>query len=313
MFSNNLHDQTILEISQGGYIAITTESFLIDRQAEGLSKHTLKFYRQFLSHFLEYCDAHHLKNISDVNPDFLRRFFLAFSETHNPGGVHAAYRTLRAFFRWVMNEEIMPLEWKNPMLKVKPPKVSIDPLEPISIQDVKALIDICQRGNLIGERDRAIFFFLLDTGARAQELCNADLKDIDLNTGTVTIRFGKGGKTRTVFIGRKTRKAIRGYLRKRKDHFPALFVSIHEERLTYDGLNQLLERRAKTAGFDKKPTLHSFRRAFALNMLRSGVDIFALQRLMGHADLQVLRRYLTQNDQDNQLAHMQGGPVDHNL
>jgi integrase/recombinase XerD len=62
-----------------------------------------------------------------------------------------------------------------------------------------------------------------------------------------------------------------------------------------------------------KPKLHAFRRAFALNMLRNGVDIFVLQRLMGHADLQVLRRYLAQNDQDNQLAHMRGGPVDNNL
>jgi integrase len=48
-------------------------------------------------------------------------------------------------------------------------------------------------------------------------------------------------------------------------------------------------------------------------MLRSGVDIFVLQRLMGHADLQVLRRYLAQNDEDNQLAHMRGSPLDNNL
>jgi excisionase family DNA binding protein len=48
-------------------------------------------------------------------------------------------------------------------------------------------------------------------------------------------------------------------------------------------------------------------------MLRSGVDIFVLERLMGHADLQVLRRYLAQNDEDNQLAHMRGNPVDNNL
>jgi integrase len=64
---------------------------------------------------------------------------------------------------------------------------------------------------------------------------------------------------------------------------------------------------------DNKPTLHDFRRAFALNMLRNGVDIFALQRLMGHSDLQIMRRYLAQNNEDNQLAHMRGSPVDNNL
>jgi integrase len=77
-----------------------------------------------------------------------------------------------------------------------------------------------------------------------------------------------------------------------------LFVSKDEECLTYDGLRLLLERRAKRAKLANKPKLHGFRRAFALNMLRSGVDIFVLQRLMGHADLQVLRRYLAQNDED---------------
>jgi integrase/recombinase XerD len=69
----------------------------------------------------------------------------------------------------------------------------------------------------------------------------------------------------------------------------------------------------KPAKLSNKPKLHGFRRAFALNMPRSGVDIFVLQRLMGHADLQVLRRYLAQNDEDNQLAHMRGSPVDNNL
>ncbi len=113
-------------------------------------------------------------------------------------------------------------------------------------------------------------------------------------------------------MGRKTRRIIRSYLRTRHDQSPALFVSKDGERLTYDGLRQLLERRAKLAKLGNKPTLHGFRRAFALNMLRSGVDIFVLQRLMGHADLQVLRRYLAQNDQDNQFAHMRGSPVDNN-
>jgi site-specific recombinase XerD len=48
-------------------------------------------------------------------------------------------------------------------------------------------------------------------------------------------------------------------------------------------------------------------------MLRSGVDVFALQRLMGHADLQVLRRYLAQTDADVHIAHMRGSPMDNNL
>ena len=70
-----------------------------------------------------------------------------------------------------------------------------------------------------------------------------------------------------------------------------------------------MRRRASQVGIET-PSLHSFRRAFALNMLRAGVDIFSLQKLMGHADLQVLRRYLAQTDEDTLEAHRRGGQVD---
>ena len=99
----------------------------------------------------------------------------------------------------------------------------------------------------------------------------------------------------------------------RYDRCPALFVSKTDERLTYDGLKQILERRAKSAGLKKEPNLHDFRRAFALTMLRNGVNIFALQKLMGHADLSMLRRYLAQTDVDIEEAHLLGSPVDKSL
>jgi integrase/recombinase XerD len=60
----------------------------------------------------------------------------------------------------------------------------------------------------------------------------------------------------------------------------------------------------------KKPGLHAFRRAFAINMLRAGVNIYSLQELMGNADLQVLRRYLKQTTEDTAQAHRKGSPVD---
>ena len=82
--------------------------------------------------------------------------------------------------------------------------------------------------------------------------------------------------------------------------------------MTYWGLRQIVRRRSSAAKVET-PTLHSFRRAFALNMLRAGVDIFSLQKLMGHADLQVLRRYLAQTTDDIAAAHRIGSPVDRSL
>ena len=85
MFYSKIHEQTILEFPQGDYISTTADSFLIDRQARELSRHTLKFYREFLRTFIEYCNANSLTFIQEITPDFLRRYFLAFGEKHNPG------------------------------------------------------------------------------------------------------------------------------------------------------------------------------------------------------------------------------------
>jgi hypothetical protein len=47
-------------------------------------------------------------------------------------------------------------------------------------------------------------------------------------------------------------------------------------------------------------------------MLRAVVDVFSLQKLMGHAGLQVFRRYLAQTTDDIAQTHRLGSPVDNN-
>jgi site-specific recombinase XerD len=79
--------------------------------------------------------------------------------------------------------------------------------------------------------------------------------------------------------------------------------------LSYDGLRGVLTRRAKIGGI-KEPSLHDFRRAFCLAMLRNGTDIFTLAKLMGHTSTAVLQRYLRLTNQDTEQAHKRAGPVD---
>ena len=80
-------------------------------------------------------------------------------------------------------------------------------------------------------------------------------------------------------------------------------------RLSYDGLREVLTRRAADAKVEE-PSLHAFRRAFALAMLRNGTDIYTLAKLMGHEGITVLQRYLKQTYQDTEAAHRRAGPVD---
>ena len=112
-----------------------------------------------------------------------------------------------------------------------------------------------------------------------------------------------------VYLGKKSRIALRTYLNCLKNFNGPLFIGIHGERLTYTGLRMILRRRANSAKVPYQSP-HSFRRLFALEMLRNGTDVFSLQLLMGHADLQILRRYLKQVGSDLQEVHHRASPVD---
>lgn len=305
-------DQGTIVLSQQDYLPILVESFLVDRRAQRLSSGTIDFYRKKLKYFLDYCEAQAVTQISQITPDLIRRYLLWLAETHNEGGVHACFRPLRTLLYWIESEEIMPSSWNAPIRKVKAPRVPGETIEPIAIRDVTALLATCGQTRA-GVRDKAMILALLDTGARASEFLDLNLEDIDLTAGSVLIRKGKGRKPRMVFLGSKSRRALRAFLRHRHDQNLAVWVTHEGERMTYGALRGVVRRRANAAGLMKEPSLHDFRRAFAINMLRSGVDIFALQKLMGHADLQVLRRYLAQTDQDIHAAHMRGSPVDNNL
>jgi site-specific recombinase XerD len=303
------NQRTIQDIYEDYYLSIWEEAFLIDRKAQGSSKGTIEFYKCKLEVFDKYCESQLIQKVTEITPEIIRRFLLWLDETgHNPGGIHACYRTVKVFLKW-WEDELEPVGWSNPIKKVKAPKVGIEPLEPISIDTVTALIGTCERGSFYGERDKAIMYVLLDTGARASEFLNIQLDDLELTNGSILIRKGKDRKPRIVFIGSKSRKAIRSYLRQRRDDSNSLWVSRSGEKLSYGGFRGLLRRRAKIIGI-RQPSIHSFRRAFALQMLRNGADVFSLQRLMGHADLQILRRYLLQTDGDLKEAHTVGSPVD---
>jgi len=306
--------QRTLQVSNvDDYLLNWLEAFLIDRKAAGLANGTLRFYRQKIKLFSDYCDAQAVKQIGQINPSFLRQYLLYLEESgHNAGGRHAAFRLLRAFFLWY-EDEVEPQGWSNPIRKVKAPKVPMEPLEPVSFETVTQMVKVCPHDTFTGDRDAAILLCLLDTGARANEFLSVNLDDINQARGDILIRQGKGRKPHTVYIGKQSKRALRRYLNHRKDESAALWVThprFGSERLGYDGLRGILTRRAQEAKVDE-PSLHDFRRAFALAMLRNGTDIFTLAKLMGHEGISVLQRYLKQTNMDTEEAHRRAGPVDH--
>jgi integrase/recombinase XerD len=116
-------------------------------------------------------------------------------------------------------------------------------------------------------------------------------------------------------IGARTRKQLKRYFTERgssKPDEPAFIAIFSGERLTVHGLVQLMARLSAKAGV-AGCTCHTFRRTFAISCLRNGMNIHILARLMGHADILILKQYLAFVDEDLKGAHARFGAVDNML
>jgi integrase/recombinase XerD len=287
-------------------------AFIIDRTARQLSPRTIKYYTDELGWFSAWL-AHQqppITHIQQITADLIRQYQIHLSATRNPGGIHAAWRAIKAFLNWY-TIELDDDTYRNPIRKVHPPKINQDPLPGIPIDHIKALLAACNPKTTPGKRDKAIITFLFDTGIRKEELVNLTIADINLKTGAVQIIHGKGNKNRTVYLGASARRELIRYLRTRPETPPTapLFLNQAKTRLTGAGLRQIIRRRAAEANIPE-PGLHDFRRAFAIQSLRNGIDLITLMHLMGHTDTKVLQRYLKLVERDLQRGHEKSSPAD---
>ena len=280
--------------------ASVLNSYLLDCKVRQLSLKTIQSYREVLTQFTDWCGP---ITMDDVTPDLLRKYIVE-QDHRTDGGKFLIYRYLRTFFNWW--EQETDGRWTPPTRKVKAPRHKFKVLPSIPLEDVQSMVNTC-KDEFYGPRDKAILLILLDTGVRANPLLNVDIDHVDATMGVLTVT-SKGDKVRSIYLGKRTRKALRAWIRTRQDVRP-LFTTKSAVRLGYSGLRLMLGRRAQLAGVER-PTAHSFRRAFAITMLRSGVDIFTLARLMNHSDTRTLIHYLDILVSDIELAHRRHSPVD---
>ena len=266
---------------------------------------TLEFYQQQLGPFLEYVAQYGVERPEELTARHIRTYLVALRDRKlSANSIHAAARAIRAFCNFMKNEDVID---KSPMDKVQMPRRSNRILPAFTHEEVEKLVKASTHA-----RDRAMMLFLVDTGCRASEFIALNVGDIDLREGTVFVREGKGRKDRMVFLGVAARRELARYFRERGDMWERdpLWISLTtSKRLTQSGLRILLRRVGKRASVDHCHP-HTFRRTCAIWSLRAGMDIYRLQRLMGHSDLTMLQRYLAMAHDDVQEAHRKHGAVD---
>ena len=186
----------------------------------------------------------------------------------------------------------------NPSNNMKSPKIERKKIDYLTIGEIEKLIEFPD-GSPKGIRDRSILEVLYATGIRVSELCQVNLKDVNLRIGFITCT-GEFGKARIIPLGRPARASLEEYIFKARKVLihnedskeEALFVNYSGERMSRQGYWKIIKQYAQLAGIENKISPQILRNSFAVHLIQNGADIKSLQELLGHEDMATTKVYL---------------------
>jgi len=202
------------------------------------------------------------------------------SELTCKNGKNAYYRAIRAFCNWLYRQGYVKY---NPISRVDPPKMTKIILPSLTSEQVEYLIK--QADNV---RDKCIISLFADSGVRLNELLNIRESHIDWESNTVII-WGKGGKQRKAPFTKRTSRLLSEWIKVNKVNKVSKNVYISIWGLERRGIQIMLYRLQEKTGLPCNP--HTFRRTFASNLHRSGLDVEHIMRLGGWESLDMVLRY----------------------
>lgn len=174
-----------------------------------------------------------------------------------------------------------------------PPRI----LEPLGLEQVQRFW-----ASFHTSRDIAMVGLLLLNGLRSCEVLGLELEDLLLSESQVRVK-GKGSKVRLLPLAPETIRLLQCYLKTERPVTASarVFVSLkgraRGKPMTKAGLRSLFRHHRAQTGIGKANP-HRFRHTFGTDMARAGVSLPALQRLMGHSNIETTMLYVQISPKD---------------
>lgn len=271
----------------------------LERQRYTLSYTTLARARsRFFLRFLRESGIH---DVRQVTPDDLASFVVYLKElkthrgdSYSPHTQASCVSILRRFFAFLDKRSVI---LNNPAAGMRFSRPRRLPRAVLSREQVQRLLEAPSSTTLLGIRDRAILETFYGTAVRLQECRNVDVTDVDLQSGQLWVRDGKGRKDRLLPIPGKSLRAIERYFNESRPyllHHPsqqAFFLTRAGGRVSRAVIRAMCRNYAAAAGIPHAVQPHAIRHACATHLLEGGADVRHIQQLLGHNSLQTTAIY----------------------
>lgn len=226
-------------------------------------------------------------------------------------GIGAAARarklaTIRSFFKYLTLKTHQLRE--DPVKDIDSPKIRKDLPRYLTLEESLDLL--MSEDGRDQERDHCILTLFLNCGLRISELVALDLTDIQGESLRIQ---GKGGKVRILYLNEACQEALERYLTVRHPvtgrDAKALFLSERHTRMSRSTVHAMVKRRLEGAGLDSsRYSSHKLRHTAATLMLQNGVDVRAVQEVLGHDHLNTTEIY-THIDNEGLRIAAQANPL----
>lgn len=276
---------------------------------KGLSSKTQENYTRFLRKFFNWLKetGHEALKPSSLTPELIWEYKVFLSRHIDPKKRTTLKKTtqnyyliaLRSLLEFFVEKDISSL----PPSKVKLAKDKADKeIKFLTLEQLSRLLSAPSSETIIGLRDRALLETLFSTGLRVAELAALNTDQLRIKDDTKDIEtavIGKGSKIRTVYFSERAVKALRQYLKERKDMDDALFINYRRgsakgrqsRRLTVKSIEDIVKKYVKISGLPVMATPHTLRHSFATDLLNGGVDLRTVQEFLGHSNIATTQIY----------------------
>ncbi len=291
--------------------------FMLRCFALRLADTTINAYEEFFNSFEKFVKAENkLNSFEQVDTTALRRYLVLLSSTMCGVTVEGYYRKLKTLYNFLLKEGLISI---NPLNTIERPKVAKRKIQTFNSNEVYTMLNAYDVNTFIGLRNYTLLSFLLATGARRSEFVNLTVFDVDLQADIIRI-IGKGDKERLIPISRKLKLILKRYLKARAEYLnhdckhktsTAFFISRYGDKLQLSGANSIFQALKKSLGLNgKRFSAHIWRHTFAKSFLLNGGDVFSLQELLGHADVETTKIYINLDTQELKQQNDKYNPLD---
>lgn len=266
--------------------------FLATKRIEGRTEATLHRYSYEICRMLNMIQ----RPINEIDVLMLRRY-LAYRGTNGSSinSVAGLRSIICSLFGWLHREGLIP---NNPAAQLGAVKKRINVELPYTNSDIELMRTTCK-----SLRDRALIEIMLSTGCRINEVTSLNITDLDLKNLECVVS-GKGNKERKVYLTEACAVHMTRYLKSRTDDSEALFVGKGSCRIGNNAVRMMLKRLGKRAGVTNVHP-HRFRKTVATSLIRKGMPVQDVGRLLGHAKLDTTMGYVHIDDDSVKFKHSQ--------